>query len=218
MRELLFSCRWRVAVDPRDADMDITISAVAGSDLYSKYPHETSHQPCFVELDCRTGALSAEVDPEIGNARPFDVHYGHRIRWTIPALKAAVANALLEEISPLAARICEGYDTRWDGHNTVAELDADAVAAEEQIEALCERAGGEGDEVVVWQADDWYAVLGTMAVQAEDLGVTSESTDEQLAAIAEREAARAEAEGVDEIDGLRDYLDQLRESAREDAA
>ena len=129
-------------------------------DLYCRYPHQTSPQPCHVYLDAAHERLGAEYDSEIGNAVPMAVHHGHVCRWSIPALRDAAVEALLAEIVPLAERVIAGYESVWDGHNNVARYDADATDAISEIEALCEAAGhDEGQMLMVWQAADWLAGL-----------------------------------------------------------
>lgn len=191
--------------------MKITVTTVNGTELYYRYASENQAQDCYVELDARTGALRAESNGEIGNAVPQDVHYGHRMRWTIPALKADRANALLAEIAPLAQRIVAGYASRWDGNHEVAKLSKDASAAVDEIEALCDATAREDEAVLVtWTAADFFGVLGDRDAQAAELGITAESTDEDLKAIAHRELSNAE--GVDVIDGIGSYLERLREA------
>lgn len=176
----------------------ITVRSIEGAtDLHHKYPGQTNAQRCHVELDCRTGDLSAEYDAEIGNAVPVDVHNRHRLRWRIACLRADAANALLADVVPLAARVVAGYSRAWDGRNHVATFTPDATAATEEIAAVCESA--DGPTVNVVSASDFFGVLGSKAVQARTLGITSGSTDEELAVIAARELANADE--IDELEG-----------------
>lgn len=193
-------------------EMEIQISEVCGADLHLQYPGQNRPQSCFVELDCRDGRLSAEADPEIGNASPVDVHHGHRQRWTIPALKAQAANALLAEIAPLADRVCAGYSSEWNGSNHVARFTADAAETIEEIASLCD-AADPGDVVVVWAAADWFGVDGNLESQAKALGITAAATDEELDAIAKRVLSAAKSDDVDEVDGLDEHLRRVRDAA-----
>lgn len=195
--------------------MEITIHEVSGAELHCRYPREHKPQKCFVELDVRTGDLSAEYNGEIGNAVPFDVHNCHRLRWSIPALRDEAANALLAEIAPLAERLVAGASEHWDGSNAVSLLDADAKMARGEIERICERAGGEGSELVVWDAADWFAPLGSRHAQATELGIVATTTDAELSDIAARELAKAD--GVDEIEDCEEYLAKIRDGVVEAA-
>lgn len=195
---------------------EIAITYVEGrTALHHQYPGQSQPQGAYVELDCETGALSADWNGEIGNAVPARVWHGHTRRWTIPALKARAANALLDEIEPLAQRVCDGYSSEWDGSNHVARFDDDAAAALEEIHALCDGADSE-DAVSVWDAADWYAGIGSRDTQRAALGITGATTDEELAAIVAREEADAEAScDADGVEGIADYLERLRDEAGE---
>ena len=191
------------------------IKNVEGTSLYQRYPGQSEAQDCYVELDARgEGELCARTNPEIGNAIPFDVYHGHVQRWTISPLRADAANALLAKIEPLAERVVAGYGTRWDGNNQVADYDDDAAKAIDEIEELCDNAGGEGEDLEVWQASDWFDALGTREMQARELGITASTTDDELIAISLRAVADAENEGVDELEGLNEHLAALRAAVR----
>jgi len=190
----------------------IKITEVSGADLYHRYPTQTRPQDALVQLDCRTGALTATTDPEIGGAVPAAQYHGHVQCWRIPALKARAANALLAEIEPLAQRACDGYQSVWDGSNHVAVFSTDAGDACDEIERLCDRADDPTDALVVWDAAMWYSGIGSRDRQRMSLGITAATTDTQLAEITAHETAAAEAE-TDGVEGLVDYLAGLRDEA-----
>lgn len=192
----------------------IEITGVSGSYLYHRYPGQTEAQGCHVELDCESGELTADYDTEIGNAVPMRVWHGHTQRWGIPALRGEACNELLEQLAPLAQRVCDGYRSEWDGSNHVARFDADAEAAREEIARLCERAD-DRDVLCVWDAADWYAAVGSRGQQRAALGITAATTDAELDAIVGREREQAASDGVDEVEGLRGYLTGLRDEAGE---
>lgn len=205
---------------PRQKDQTmttLTVKHVADrNDLHCQYPGQTSAQPCYVELDCESATLRAAYNPEIGNGIPFAVHHGRTLRWSIAALTADVANALLDELAPLAQRVVDGFEAVWDGNNMVGQLDADASAASEEIDETIRRgydrsSADEHDTVSVWQACDWYGPLGSTSVQCRELGITADTTDDQLAEIERRENGNAEGA---EIEGHGRYLAELRSEAR----
>jgi hypothetical protein len=191
-----------------------------GTSLHHRYPRQTSPQDCYVQLDCETGKLLADWNGEIGNAVPVRVHHGHVQRWGIPALRDGAANALLEEIAPLAERVVAGYDSEWDGNNHVAAFDDDASEAIVEISALCERAEGDAQEdgVRVWDAADWYGGVGDHDAQRRSLGITAATTDAELDAIETREDESAKGNECDEIEGHAKHLHMLRDEAREASA
>lgn len=183
-------------------------------DLYCRYSGQLAPQPCYIELDCRpdVAQLLAAYNPEIGNATPFYVHHRHAIRWNIPALRADVANALLEDLAPLAERVVAGYETHWNGHNTVARYSEDARAAMREIENyLHAQDYSDEEECNVWDAAEYFGPLGGARDQAQELGITASSTDEDLKVIADRELDEAGDNGITGIDGLTSHLEYLRD-------
>ena len=198
-----------------ETESTITIDPVG--DLYLKYRGQYQQQPCYLQLDCEAETLSAEVDGSIGPGTPFRVWHGRTLRWAIPALTTEAAEGLLEEILPLAQRVVEGYQCRWDGSNHVGRLTEAAAEAAEAIRDLCDRNWSESEVLSVWEASDWYGQCGSGAYLAGQLGLTAETTDEQLDAIVEHEeteASPARIEGVDRF--LRDLREELRAEAEED--
>lgn len=206
------------------------IKRVSGTELFHRYPRETSPQPCYVELDTRgEGKLSASYDAIIGSGVPMAVWNGVVLRWKIPALKAEAANALLDEIAPLAERIVDGAEVVWDGNNHVGRLTTeDARIAYDAIERLCEMSGGEGAEVSVWEASDYFEPCGhghgdaRLASIAREVGITARTSDARLAEIVDAEERKATENGIDMIRGVDDYLSECRAAcrriARENAA
>ena len=195
-----------------ETESTITISEVG--DLYLRYRGQYQQQPCYVQLDCEAETLSAEVDGSIGPGTPFRVWHGRTIRWAIPALTTEAAEALLEEILPLAQRVVEGYECRWDGSNHVGKLDEDAQEADEAIRNLCDRNWSESEVLSVWEASDWYGQCGSGAYLAGELGLTAETTDAELSALATKEEDAAEPA---RIEGVERFLSDLREELRAEA-
>lgn len=198
--------------------MNITVIEVEGTELHHQYRGQNKPQPCHVSLDCESRTLTAGYDPEIGGAVPFAVHHGIVRRWGIPSLKEAAANALLAEIAPLAERVVAGYERTWDGNNHVGEYSEDAQEAIESIRDLCDRARADADEhstVQVWDAGDWFGGIGRWEAQCEALGITAETTDDELRAIEAAAEVEAANNGVDVLNGVRDHLEWLREKADE---
>lgn len=199
-----------------ETESTVTIVEVEGNALHRQYAGQHKAQPCYVSLDCASGRLTAEHDPEIGNAVPFVVYHGHVQRWSIPALKADVVNALLREIAPLAERMIAGYERVWDGHNHVAEFSEDADEADDAIVALCNRVTEDADEhstVQVWDASEWFGGIGNAAAQCEALGITAETTDDELRTIADAADVEAADDDVDVLNGTLRHMEWLREKA-----
>ena len=204
--------------------MSITIKRVTGTDLHHQYPRQSSPQPCHVELDTRgDGILSASYDPIIGSGVPASVYHGLVLRWKIPALKADVANDLFDAIRPHAEQIVAGASVEWDGHNHVGRLNDDARLAYDAIERLCEEAGGEGAEVSVWDAADYFEPCGhgrgdeRLVSIAHEIGITARTSDARLAEIVRAEEQKASEQGIDEIKGVDDYFAECRAACRRKA-
>ena len=70
------------------------------------------------------------------------------------------------------------------------------------------------EELVITEAGDWYDGLGDDDAQREWLGITADTTDDQLEEIAEQEATEYRNEGLHLIDGLPEYLEKLRDEVR----
>jgi hypothetical protein len=197
----------------------ITIRPASGTELYHRYPQQTTPQPCHVELGLARGTLTAAHDPVVGSGAPEAVYLGHVRRFTIPALRADAANALLERIAPLAERAQAGYSTRWDGRANVAAFSADALAALDAIDMMCaDTFAARADGLVAVQAEDWFRVMSsTCELRAREFSITAATTDDELEGVAAKERASATAGHVDIIDGLDDYLRMLRDAARQAA-
>ncbi|MTE20227.1 DUF1870 family protein [Streptomyces sp. TRM43335] len=197
------------------------------TELYRHYDGQSEPQDAYIELDTQSETLSATYNAEIGNAIPFSVHYGLDRRYRIPILTAAAANRVMREIAPLADRIIAGTETEWDGSNTVARLDDDALAAEEEIEkhlGLPTQDGGWGDEpnqgfperdlVAVWDIDG--AVNGE---EVTEYGITADTPDARLEEIAQEilsDLAACNGSTVAVCHGLDDYLKGLRDELAEE--
>lgn len=193
----------------------VEITPVTGNELFRHYRGQTSPQSCYVSLDCRSGKLSAAYNPEIGNAVTTAEYHGHIRSWSIPCLRETPANALLEQIEPLAERVVVGYRNEWNGSNHVAAFDEDALEAIDKIAVLCE--GVDASEGVrAWDAGDWLTASGNTRreVVCQELGITAETTDEEIAAIESRVEEEARATGeADVLTGTAAYLRGLRDEA-----
>ena len=193
----------------------IEIASVTGNELFRHYRGQTSAQPCNVSLDCRSGKLRAEYNPEIGNAIPAAEYHGHVQTWSIPCLRESAANALLSEIAPLASRVVAGYSSEWDGSNRAALFTDDAQEAIEEIAALCD-AADPSDGVRAWDAGDWLTASGNTSREAvrSELGIGADTTDDELGAIEARVEEEAAASGeADVLTGTTAFLRRLRDEA-----
>jgi hypothetical protein len=202
------------------------IRCTAPTELYRRYDRQSEAQNAYIELDLRAGSLLADYDAEVGNASPDTVHRGFERRYPIPVLTGEAANRVMEEIAPMAARVLADWEEVWDGHRMVARLGQDAEEAEAEIEEHLGLSGGSGshwgprfddsDLVSQWDADS--AVNGC---EAQEYGITALTSDERLEEIAAditRHLADIGESKVAVVDGLEDYLRQVREGIAEQSA
>lgn len=182
--------------------------------LYRHYDGQTNAQSAYIELALREETLSADYNSEVGNAVPFSVYHGFERRYPIPTLTGSAADRLMEEIAPLADRILADWTQEWDGNNMVAVLGDDAKAAEAEIEEKLSGDPESSDAVQEWDVDG-----ATNGNEAEEYGITAQTTNARLDEIeAEiiRDMSEFDGGAVVIVNGLADYLRQLRDDADED--
>jgi len=105
-------------------------------------------------------------------------------------------------------RICDGYESVWDGSNHVARFSTEATGVIESVEDLCYRVLEWADELCVWDAGDYLD-----SCSAEDLGLSAETTDEELEAIEQDLFAEAAGEGYHVV-GIYEVLEKLVHNLR----
>lgn len=196
----------------------IMIEKPTGNALYCHYTQQNQPQPTHIELDPGERTLRADYDPDVGNGVPESVWYGRRYWYTCPILTDSAAAKLLEQIAPLAERVCDGYSEALnDQSNYVGRLSEDALAASDEIERTCYDYGDEDTRLHVWEAGEWLQGVShdtPEGVRFEAYGtVTAATTDPEIEQMAERIEADATADGVilDHPDAER-YLRGLRNS------
>jgi len=187
---------------------EITIHKCDAMDeLHTHYERQTQQQGCYLWLDCDEDEMGCDANPEIGNAVPTRVWHGRVRRYSIPCLTATAANRLMDEARPLAERIVAGYECEWDGNNHVGRLNDDALAAEGEMEHLCDDYGDEDDRVVEWEACDW--------LNGETMNITANTTDDELDKI--QEDIKSSAPGNVVILNLDTQLRTIRDEMRDEA-
>ena len=180
----------------------------AWNELHHWYQGQTAPQDCYIELDCANRTLSAYANSEIGNAVPMNTWNGHDRRYHIPCITADAANELMEEIRPLAERVIAGYTSEWDGSNHRARFTTDAEQAEEEIERIIEGVDVETCGISDADASEWLTET--------DPAIMAQTTDEEIATLAEQAEKDAAYERIVLIDAD-GYLTRLRDEMRADA-
>jgi hypothetical protein len=180
----------------------------AWNELYCQYPRQSNQQPCYVELRCQSGIITASYNAEIGNAIPCSVNDGHDQRWAIPCLTADAANEMLAEIAPIAQRVLDGYASEYDGNNHRATFTDDARDAKDEIEQLIEAHRYTYDNSYViggMNADDWLSSTPE---------ITAATTDEEIEAMATDYQGIAAADNIVLL-GMAKHLELLRQAHRD---
>lgn len=188
------------------------------TELHCQYTGEFNPQPVYVELGLEDGILLASYDAIVGPGMPASVYHGIDRRWTIPAMTDDGANALLQEIAPLAQRVLDGSDVDWDGNNKVGRiLTDDAQAAYDAIGELCEALDSDSQGALqVWNMD----TIGE-GWTADEAGITATTTDAELDQIEKRLTEEfRDGMGLDAvvIEGLDEDLRRLRDELIAEAA
>ncbi len=193
------------------------ISVKDDTELFCHYARQSEPQKCFIALDLEDGQLWADYNAEIGSAVPEAVWNGRTVRFPAPCMTANGMNRLMDEIAPLAERVLAGASIDWDGNNHVGKLDEDAQDASDEIEELCsETEPAPSETVTEWDACEVYDAV------KDELGVTADSTDAELEALAEE---LEEEDSIDEgtggpmvLNGTLEFLQSIRDNLREEAA
>ncbi|MFJ3576045.1 hypothetical protein [Streptomyces rubiginosohelvolus] len=143
---------------------DVKITRCTEPDeLYRRYNGQSKPQATYIELDLHQESLLADYDAEVGSGSPAAVRHGFERRYAIPVLTGEAANRVMEEISPLAARVWD-IDGATNGH----EAEEHGITAETSDERLDEIAAkitqdfagcGESPVAVVHGLDDYLRGL-----------------------------------------------------------
>ncbi len=193
--------------------MELTITPVAEPDeLFCHYPGQYSPQPVVLALSLKDGTLGCHYNPNVGgNAMPMSVWHQRTLWFTIPTLTGSAANALMDRVAPLAREILADCEIVWDGNNHVGQLGPRAICAEGEINVLCKEEFDPSELVGEMTAEDWWIDGRQSAIDV--LGLTADTTDEQIAAMADEQvtAAREGGEGYTILTGAREYLTAIRD-------
>jgi len=109
-----------------------------------------------------------------------------------------------------------GHAVQWDGSNPVGRLNDDASLAAQSIEAHIESLDSEM-QVQVWDAGDWLGGSLYSSEQAAEYGITAGTSDEMLEEIARGIEDDAKHEGVDVLENIVEYCQELRQHLIDEA-
>lgn len=149
-----------------------------------------------------------------GLGEPGDLHVIDRDR-----LAAALADG--GELHTLLTRVHAGHSTVWDGNNTVGRLTDDAAAASDEICDMLKSDHFFDDSApVMWDVGDYLAPVDVEPMLS-DLGLTTESTEDQIRAAADTLRAMAANDDIElggNITGaIRWLIEQVKDKMTADA-
>ena len=177
---------------------------------------ESGAAPTYLDVDLPGREVSVGYHADSGT--PGRVWNGYTRRYDIPLLTADAANRLMEKIAPLAERMCNDWrENIGRGGRAEAALGADGRAAEAELIATLpdENTVDPADKIDAWDAANLF-----VGNEAEEYGITANTTDQQLEQIATQmldEVRHNSASGVIVAPGLTEYLRDLRaEMAEQD--
>lgn len=169
-------------------------------------------QTPYIELDLTSPDNAIHIDTYCQiDGTPISVWHGIVRRYYLSPYTDA--EALTTDINAgvfddLFQRIVDGSEVEWNGSNYVGRLNEDALDAEEELEKILEEyADG---TIGLWDAADWLQDSSD-----EDLGVTADSSDDELAKKARELEEEARAEGAVVV-WIEDELKERREALKEE--
>ncbi|MCB1290775.1 MAG: hypothetical protein KDB45_04495 [Mycobacterium sp.] len=191
-----------IAINPFTTD-------AASDSLWHHYDGQQAAQPVYLSLDLRDGEWTADYDGTVGPGATFAIHYGLVRIYSLPAIPTVeAANRLLADLAPLAQQVYDHSTITVDyrtGNEVGGVDDAGREAEERIIEALAEFGGDDADIVSEWSID---------VIDSGGYGVAADSTDEQIAAIANEilsDLAANNGGAVAVCPGLVHYLTGIRD-------
>ena len=181
--------------------------------LYIHYTGDGFAQQVGVFLDLATGDLTIETDPIPGGSKVYGEYENVVLRWPVPTIPTAkTANEILDAVAPIARRILSGAKVHWENGTRYGYLDTDGERARGEAQQAINRIAEDGGRVVETDAADYlhYFTL-------DELGITADTTDEELERIAAEQAEEAKSNPFvcQILFGCKDYLTGLRDELRE---
>lgn len=133
------------------------------------------------------------------------------VDWTIINPNDLTVFLNKDETQQIIRRIFDGSTSEWNGNNHIAIYNDDAQDALVNLEMGISQLSTE--TWAVWDAEEWYQM-----VDANDLGITTNTTNEEIEDMAKRETEsllkNASDVSVDHLvlNGAENYLMELRDS------
>lgn len=183
-------------------------------ELYYRFTERSAPQPGHVVLDPENSVLWVQCDLTAGpgGRAPLEAMGGQRRRyplWEEAPPTGRAANALLEQLAPLATRMVAGWRVERRQGIRVGVLDEDAERAEEELEEEVSRISSswqEEDLVASLEAGQWF--------ESSPPEVKTTSSDEELVALRDQFEGEALEKGII-LEGVLRFLQELRKELRQ---
>lgn len=157
-----------------------------------------------IDPESRTCSINQEYDD---NATPSRVWHGVDIERNIEpgVYDGGQIEAYLNsrEGQALLDRVCDGHEVEWDGSNHVGRMDDDAESA---LDELVEEIMSYPSDREEWTCDGWFGNNSD-----DELGITAQTTDAEIKALAEKYEREADAVLIDDVES---YLRSRRDDAK----
>ena len=178
---------------------------------YYRYSGQPNQQ-CYIYLNCDDRTTYTVYDRVPCDMFPLFVHLNRVLKFSIPAVKMETVLEIMIELTPDFAVICDGYDTVWDGKNTVGRFTDLAREVIENIKLQSETGTlvSPNDVLSFVEATDWLQDL-----TASDLQISDGTKDNKLKEIAENLEVEAFNRDNTVLNGILSHLERIREKARE---
>lgn len=178
-----------------------SIDTIAEEDMYRRGGEYMTYTELWINPDTRECGASQQSGAP-GQGIPAEEYHGLVLAFGIgggreygrhsePSPDGDALEEFLEsdEGQDLLDRICDGHNRRWDGNNTIGELDEDAEEAKAELLNAISRLPSES--TVTWTVDDWFS-----QVSDREIGLRKLMSYRQIRKIADEARSSARSDNV----------------------
>lgn len=163
----------------------------------------------------KNGAIYFDSQHPSENSIPVSEWHGHESTWELPKVCAFDIQAEIEKVQDRIKDLAETYESEWDGNNHIAKFPEDLyndVMAEifQAVENL-----STAEPCDYWDPYDYWQAYTSEQVAAE-IGLTAESTQEEIEDMALEMAASVDIDGVLlDADECEDFILSIQEDLKD---
>jgi hypothetical protein len=177
-----------------------------------------------ITYDWRDGSIEHREIADFENGTPFWLYHGLGIEFRGPEREydsEKLVEAFRAEFGDDLDALREGFAEVWDGHNHVGqwpeqsdeEREAHEIGMLALRDAVQQWEPGTGSEI--WDASDYYHGALTFAQIVDAIGMTRNTTDDEIVEIVETEEQKAAVAGCT-LRGLSKFVEGIRDRLREE--